>query len=70
MGITAAVTQVPEGLDLIEDDSGAGAASVTPGNDVGRTYEVTSPGDRARLCRSVPLDVSASRGHDWHRVTG
>ncbi|MGW9802832.1 hypothetical protein ACUW6W_000919 [Micrococcus sp. 093350064-1] len=70
VAIVASVSQVPAGLDLIGDDSGAGTAAVTPWNDVGRTYKVTSPGDRARLWRSVPLDVSASRRHDWHRVTG
>lgn len=70
MGIVASVSQLPAGLDLNGDDSGAGSAAVTPVDGVRRTYKMSSPDDWVRLCRSVPLDVSASRGHDWHRVNG
>lgn len=33
-------------------------------------YEVNSPNDWIDLVRRYPLDVSASRRHDWYRVTG
>lgn len=34
------------------------------------TFEVTCAEDWATLCRAFPLEVTASRRHDWYRVTG
>lgn len=34
------------------------------------TYEVRNADDWAELCRRYPFEVTASRGHDWYRVTG
>ncbi|MEO4038679.1 hypothetical protein V3N95_05270 [Micrococcaceae bacterium Sec6.3] len=69
-GAVVSVGQIPAGLDLVEDDIGAEAATVIPVRGAGRTYEVRGPGDWVRLCRRFPLEVSASRRHDWYRVTG
>lgn len=33
-------------------------------------YEVDGPGAWAHLCRLFPLEVTASRRHDWYRATG
>lgn len=35
-----------------------------------RVYEVDGPDDWAALVRAYPLEVTASRRHDWYRVTG
>lgn len=35
-----------------------------------RVFEVRCAEDWAALCREHPLDVSASRRHDWYRCTG
>ncbi|WP_298042463.1 hypothetical protein [uncultured Citricoccus sp.] len=64
------VGQIPAGLDLIEDSFGWDAATVIPVRGAGRTYEIHTPKDWVRLCREQPLEVSASRRHDWYRVTG
>lgn len=69
-GAVVSVGQIPAGLDLVEDDIGAEAATVIPVRGAGRTYEVRGPRDWVRLCRRFPLEVSASRRHDWYRVTG
>ncbi|MCK6095797.1 hypothetical protein KZX06_10350 [Micrococcus sp. EYE_162] len=69
-GVTAGFGQIPAGLDLVEDALGAEAATVIPVQGAGRTYEIHAPGDWVRLCREFPLEVSASRRHDWYRVTG
>lgn len=54
-----------------EEDSGRGdsatAVAVTGG---GRFYEIATAEDWAALCRQYPLEVTASRRHDWFRVTG
>ncbi|MHA7274669.1 hypothetical protein ACX80Z_14710 [Arthrobacter sp. TMT4-20] len=36
----------------------------------GRTYEVHTDDDWVSLCREYPLEVTASRRHDWFRCTG
>ncbi|WP_312776570.1 hypothetical protein [Corynebacterium variabile] len=35
-----------------------------------RILEITGADDWAALCREFPLEVTASRRHDWYRVTG
>lgn len=62
----------PVGLWLIEDTFGWEAATtaeiVVPVD--ARTYEIDGPGTWVELCRRYPLDVTASRRHDWYRATG
>lgn len=43
------------------------ALNCTPG---ARVYEINGPDDWAALVREHPLEVTASRRHDWYRVTG
>lgn len=62
--------QVPEGLDLIEDRTGEEQATVIPVRGVGKTYEVRTEYDWTWLCGRFPLEVTASRRHDWYRTTG
>ena len=61
----------PAGLWFVEDSFGEDAAAATP-VDVypARVLEICGPEDWARLCAQHPLDVTASRRHDWFRVTG
>jgi hypothetical protein len=33
-------------------------------------FEISDAGAWTDLCREYPLDVTASRRHDWYRVTG
>lgn len=61
----------PAGLWFVEDFHGAHEAVATPLDTHGaRVIELDGPEDWARLCRRHPLDVTASRRHDWYRVTG
>lgn len=69
-GAAHSVSRVPEALDLIEDSLGWESATLIPVRGVGRTYEIRTPEDWTRLCREHPLEVTASRRHDWFRVTG
>lgn len=69
---TRALDDAPVGLRLEEDAGGADRASVQrvevpPGATV---LELGSPGAWVDLCRRHPLDVAASRRHDWYRTTG
>lgn len=62
----------PVGMWLVEDFSGARTVetqrlAIDPG---ARVYEVGDAEDWARLCREFPLVVTASKRHDWFRVTG
>jgi hypothetical protein len=62
----------PAGLWLVEDklgwtDATARAIDV-PGPP--RVYEIDGPESWADLCRRYPLEVTASRKHDWYRATG
>ncbi|MGO1316238.1 MAG: hypothetical protein ACTMIR_04270 [Cellulomonadaceae bacterium] len=62
----------PVGLWCVEDGFGetdAMAVSVMAAEQA-RVYEIDGPGAWARLCREHPLDVTASRRHDWFRATG
>ncbi|GAB3269784.1 hypothetical protein [Arthrobacter pigmenti] len=70
LGLIQTVGQIPAGLDLVEDSLGWEHATVIPVRGVGRTYEVHSVDDWVWLCRAYPLEVTASRRHDWFRVTG
>ncbi len=67
-----AVGAVPVVLDLEEDLGGADEASVhslrVPAG--ARILEIDRPEVWAELCRAHPLEVTASRRHDWYRVTG
>lgn len=36
----------------------------------GRFFEIASAADWVDLCRRFPMEVTASRRHDWYRVTG
>lgn len=60
------------GLHLVEDRGDAGTAWVQrlaiPSE--ARILEITGPQDWARLCRESPLEMTASRRHDWYRTTG
>ncbi|MDM7832607.1 hypothetical protein [Cellulomonas edaphi] len=62
----------PMGLWLVEDAydwdrATAGPVSVPP---AARIYEVDGPHAWVSLCRRYPLEVTASRRHDWYRATG
>ena len=62
----------PVGLGLVEDSSGWRNATVRrvavpPGT---RVTEIDGAEAWVDLCRRFPLDVTASRRHDWYRTTG
>ena len=61
----------PAGLWLVEDSMGWDRATVrqlhVPADM--RVFEIDSPDALAYLCRRFPLDVTASRRHDWYRTT-
>ncbi len=61
---------VLDALELVEDSLGWEAATVIPVRGSGKTLEIQSPDDWADLCREYPMEVTASRRHDWFRVTG
>jgi len=61
----------PAGLWFVEDSVGGDEASAIPVDaHPARVIEIEGPEDWARLCRRHPLEVTASRRHDWFRVTG
>jgi len=62
----------PSGLWLVEDSHGPERARVRRVGVPSETnvYEIDGPEAWADLCRRAPLDVTASRRHDWHRTTG
>ncbi|WP_255771104.1 hypothetical protein [Pseudarthrobacter sulfonivorans] len=64
------VGRIPAGLSLVEDSLGWEVATTIPVRGVGRTLEIRTPGDWTNLCQRFPLDVTASRRHDWFRTTG
>ncbi|WP_077685016.1 hypothetical protein [Tessaracoccus aquimaris] len=63
---------LPLGVHLIEDALGWTEADATRLriDPKARVLEIASADDWARLCRDHPLDVTASRRHDWYRATG
>ncbi|TYC99083.1 hypothetical protein FQ377_08830 [Arthrobacter echini] len=69
-GALQSVGRIPLGLDLIEDSFGWEHATTIPLRGVGRTYEIRGEDDWVSLCRAYPLEVTASRRHDWFRCTG
>ena len=62
----------PVGLQMVEDrfswTEAAVERVVVPCG--ARIYEIDGPVAWARLCTRYPMDVTASRRHDWFRVTG
>ncbi|MGF6832849.1 hypothetical protein QF015_001014 [Paenarthrobacter sp. TE4293] len=69
-GLIHTVARIPEGLSLVEDSLGWEEATVIPVAGTGRILEITTEEDWINLCRSFPLEVTASRRHDWFRTTG
>lgn len=70
---TRATNEIPAlALDFTEDDMGWDRARVSlvvvDGNP--RIYEITQPADWARLVEHHPIEVTASRRHDWYNTTG
>lgn len=59
-----------DALELVEDSLGWEAATVIPVRGAGRILEIASAHDWAALCCRFPREVTASRRHDWFRVTG
>lgn len=59
-----------DSLQLVEDSLGWEVATVIPVHREGRVLEVASAENWADLCREYPMEVTASRRHDWFRVTG
>ncbi|MFV0375626.1 hypothetical protein [Microbacterium sp.] len=68
--LLATRSSIPDALDLIEDSLGWEVATVVPVRGAGHTLEIRSSEDWAALCREYPVEVTASRRHDWFRVTG
>ena len=64
------IGRVPLGLNLIENSFGEEHATVIPVRGAGRTYEIRTADEWVFLCREYPLEVTASRRHDWFRSTG
>lgn len=69
-GLVHTVGQVPAALSLVEDSLGWEHATTVPVRGAGRTLEIRTATDWVTLCRRFPLEVSASRRHDWYRATG
>ena len=69
-GTLHTVGRIPLGLKLIEDSFREEHATVIPVRGTGRTYEIRTGEDWVSLCREHPLEVTASRRHDWFRCTG
>lgn len=61
---------VPAGIPYVEDGFGWTRAVAIPVRGAGRTYEIGGVDDWVHLCRAYPIEVTASRRHDWYRVTG
>ncbi|MBD7993850.1 hypothetical protein H9639_00835 [Arthrobacter sp. Sa2CUA1] len=64
------VGAIPAALNLVEDSFGEKQATVIPVYGSGRTFEIQTAEDWILLCRSFPLEVTASRRHDWFHTTG
>lgn len=61
---------IADALELVEDSLGWEIATVIPVRGTGRILEIGSADDWAALCREFPMEATASRRHDWFRVTG
>ena len=69
-GLVHTVGQVPAALSLVEDSLGWEQATTVPVQGAGRTLEIGTAKDWITLCRRFPMEVTASRRHDWFRLTG
>lgn len=69
-GLVQTVARIPDGLSLVEDSLGWEHATTVPVAGTGRILEIESAEDWTDLCRAFPLEVTASRRHDWFRTTG
>lgn len=69
-GLVKTVAQLPAGLSLVEDSLGWERATTVLVRGSGRTLEIHTADDWTDLCRRFPLEVTASRRHDWFRATG
>ncbi len=69
-GLIHTVARVPEGLSLVEDSLGWEDATAITVSGTGRVLEIRTATDWTDLCRTYPLEVTASRRHDWFRTTG
>lgn len=69
-GLLTTRGSIADALELVEDPLGWDVATVIPVRGTGRTLEIRSTEDWADLCREHPMEVTASRRHDWFRVTG
>jgi hypothetical protein len=68
---TRGLAGAPAGLQLVEDGLGWEGAVASPVRVTDPSvYEVDSAEAWAGLCRRFPLTATASRRHDWYRVTG
>ncbi|MGO4252593.1 hypothetical protein AB4Y81_10045 [Paenarthrobacter sp. TAF1] len=68
-GLVQTVPRIPEGLSLVEDSLGWEDATTIPVSGTGRILDIHTAEDWTALCRAFPLEVSASRRHDWFRTT-
>ncbi|GKV73513.1 hypothetical protein NCCP2145_28940 [Pseudarthrobacter sp. NCCP-2145] len=69
-GLIQTVGQLPAGLSLVEDSLGWEHATTVPVRGSGKVLEINTAGDWVDLCRKFPLEVTASRRHDWFHTTG
>ncbi|WP_155289234.1 hypothetical protein [Rhodococcoides fascians] len=70
---TRATNELPAlALELTEDEMGWNRARVSPVHIIGqpRIYEITEPADWSWLIEHHPIEVTASRRHDWYSTTG
>ena len=70
LGLTRTVDSIPAGLSLVEDSFNWELATVIPVYGAGRTLEIHTAEDWISLCRAYPVEVTASRRHDWFHTTG
>jgi hypothetical protein len=70
LGLVTTRGNRPDALELVEDSLGWQVATVIPVRGAGVTLEIRGSDDWADLCREYPFEVTASRRHDWFRVTG
>ncbi|KAD4060206.1 hypothetical protein GD627_03880 [Arthrobacter yangruifuii] len=70
LGLVRTAGQIPAGLSLVEDSAGLDEATVIPVSGIGRILDIRSPADWMTLCRAYPLEVTASRRHNWFQTTG
>lgn len=68
--LLATRSSVADALELVEDSLGWEVATIIPVRGAGGTLEIQTPEDWAELCRAYPMEITASRRHDWFRVTG